>query len=140
MRHRFRVVEAACALSMFGFLLRVLPFRVVMKLAGDVRTGTPENVVKGRTRSPVAAGVGIAVVRAAAWLPWDARCLVQALAARLMLRRRGVPSVLVFGVAKETDQITAHAWLVAAGGMVCGGREAPAFEPIAAFEDSMTRR
>jgi hypothetical protein len=140
MKHRLRVLEAACALSLVGILLRILPFRSVLKLAGDVRTGTVENAVKGRTGDPVAAGVGSAVVRAAAWLPWDAKCLVQALGGRLMLKRRGVPSVLVFGVAKKEDQISAHAWLVAGGGMVCGGREAPAFMPIAAFDNLTTRR
>jgi hypothetical protein len=139
MKHRLRVVEAACVLSLVGVLLRILPFRTVMKLAGDVRTGAAENAVKGRTGNPLAAAVGTAVVRAAAWLPWDAKCLVQALAGRLMLKCRGVPSVLVFGVAKQTDEITAHAWLVAGGGTVCGGREATAFKPIAAFDNSQRR-
>ena len=47
--------------------------------------------------------------------------LPQAMAARMMLQRRGVPSVLHFGAAKSTGpSLNTHAWLEATGVEVTG--------------------
>ena len=133
--HRLRVLEAMAALTTAGLLLRILPFRSIMVLVGIGRARAGEDVVLHRTSDPVAAAVGVAVNRAAARLPWHSTCLVRALAGRLMLMRRGVPSLVVFGVTKRMEHIHAHAWLVAGDGTVCGGREGAGFQPIAAFQE-----
>ena len=133
--HRLRVLEAMAALTTVGLLLRILPFRTTMKLVGIGRARAGEDVVLHRTSDPVAAAVGVAVNRAAARLPWRSTCLVRALAGRLMLMRRGVPSIVVFGVTKRMEHIHAHAWLVAGNGTVCGGRDGAGFQPIARFQE-----
>jgi hypothetical protein len=44
--------------------------------------------------------------------PWmNALCLPRALATHAMLRRRGIASRLCLGVAREGDELTAHAWI-----------------------------
>ena len=133
--HRLRVLEAVGALTVAGLLLRILPFRMVMKLVGSGAARAGENMVCRPATDPVAAAVGRAVNSAAARLPWRSRCLIRALAGRAMLMRRGVPSTLVLGVTKKMEELQAHAWLVAGGGSVCGGREAARFQPIAAFRE-----
>lgn len=52
-------------------------------------------------------------------LPWTPSCLVQSLALRAMLRRRGILATIKFGVRKDrdTDGFAAHAW-VACGDQV----------------------
>lgn len=56
------------------------------------------------------------------------------LAARVMLKRRGVASVMHFGAAKgETKPLDAHAWLDAAGVEVTGYPVAKGFSEIACF-------
>jgi hypothetical protein len=124
------------ALVVARLMLRALPFSAAMKLVGSGAACGGDRVLPRRTSDPVAAGVGVALKRAAARLPWGFTCLARSLAGRLMLMRRGVASTIVIGVAKETEQVIAHAWLIAAGGLVCGGREAPNFQPIAAFQES----
>lgn len=43
---------------------------------------------------------------------WKNKCLVQSIAGRWMLHRRGIPSSLHFGVKKDKQQkLSAHAWL-----------------------------
>ncbi|HET9640396.1 MAG TPA: lasso peptide biosynthesis B2 protein [Allosphingosinicella sp.] len=65
--------------------------------------------------------VGWAVSRVAAYFPDSVKCLAQALAARSMLRRRGIGSVMHVGVARsEAARFEAHAWLEAAGVEVTG--------------------
>lgn len=132
MRHRLRVLEAACMLGSARVLLRVLPFRVIMRLAGGVRADQTPAAAHYSTRNAIAAGVGRALRRAESRLPWKSTCLVQALAGRFMLMRRGVASTLVLGVARQNGSIQAHAWLVC-DGAVCGGAESGRFQPIASF-------
>jgi hypothetical protein len=74
------------------------------------------------------------VTRGALYVPFKAVCLPQAMAARIMLGRRGVASALHFGAAKgETKPLDAHAWLDAAGVKVTGYPVALRFAEIACF-------
>ena len=82
----------------------------------------------------VAEEVGWAVTRAARHVPFGAVCLPQAMAARVMLKRRGIDSVLHFGARIGLDKpIDAHAWLDAAGVEVTGYPVANTFAEIACF-------
>lgn len=75
----------------------------------------------GQLERQAALDVGWAVTRVAAYFPLSARCLAQALAARAMLRRRGIGSVMHVGVARSgAASFEAHAWLQAAGVEVTG--------------------
>jgi hypothetical protein len=131
--HRFRVLEAAVALTLSSAMLKALPFRLVARLVGSTTTGLP--VGPPPASSPAARAIGRAVEAAARRLPWKPVCLPQSLAASLMLRRRGQSSRLCLGVRREDGRIAAHAWLLAGadgtGGVVCGGRNAADFVPIA---------
>ena len=87
----------------------------------------------------VAEEIGWAVTRAARHVPFNAVCLPQAMAARIMLKRRGVDSVLHFGARIGQDRIgqdkpiDAHAWLDAAGVEVTGYPVANTFAEIGCF-------
>lgn len=131
--HRARVVEAAAVLCVVRILLTILSFRTLLRWTGGAAAAAGPHDVRTAAR-PAASAVGAAVERAALRLPWTPTCLVQSLSARLMLLRRRVPSTIVLGVARRGPNVEAHAWLLVEGGVVCGGREAAAFEPIAAFQ------
>jgi hypothetical protein len=75
-----------------------------------------------KRRQPARIGeIGWAVRAASRRIP-GASCLVQALAARLLLADYGKTSELRIGVARgEEGQIDAHAWLEVAGIPVVGG-------------------
>ncbi len=45
------------------------------------------------------------------YVPWRAKCFEQAIASKIMLRRRGYASLLHLGVKRENDHLIAHAWL-----------------------------
>jgi hypothetical protein len=125
------VAEAMVALTL-ARAATVLPFRWKMKREGVV-AGAP--VELGRLPEELRArAVSLALARAQRRLPWKTSCLVAALAARAMLRRRGIDSVLRFGVRRGADgRLGAHAWLEAGGGVVCGGPAAEGFAPLAGF-------
>ncbi len=63
--------------------------------------------------------------------PFEAACLPRTIAAQSMLRRRGVPSRLVFGARRPAPGgcNDYHAWLTVDGERVVGGRRAETYKP-----------
>jgi len=151
LRQRALVIEAVICLAAARLGLVVLPFpRLARHLGAAVapqqilapqRTLAPQEAMERAASidaSPrdarLAGEVGWAVTRAARYLPFRAVCLPQAMAARTMLARRGVASMLHFGAATNGDgKVTAHAWLDAAGAEVTGYPVPPAFAEVACF-------
>jgi len=138
-RRRGLVIEAAVWLLVARVALVVAPFPWLARRLGAFVSPTDERVtLAGRDASPrdarLAEEIAWATTRAARHVPFKAVCLPQAMAARIMLRRRGVASVLHFGAAKGQDKpIDAHAWLDAAGVEVTGYPVAGQFAEIACF-------
>ena len=133
------LVEAALLLTLARIALRCAPFP---RIAPRLGVFLPPQEARARVSQPddperaarLAERIGWAVRAAARHLPFEIVCLPQAMAAHLMLRRRGVASVLHFGVAKGTTKpFDAHAWLDAAGVEVTGYPIAGAFTEIGCF-------
>ena len=71
--------------------------------------------------------------------PWmNAFCLPRALAAHAMLRRRGIASRLCLGVARDSDALSAHAWVEIGDDKIVGGAEADGFTPLATFGGALS--
>lgn len=79
--------------------------------------------------------VRLAIDRAVSFLPQDIVCLPQAMIARRMLRRRGIASVMFFGVADGTNAaaVDTHAWVVAGPVPVAGFPQRPRYRAFAAY-------
>ena len=136
---RLMLAEAAVWLLLARLALVFVPFPVLARRLGDFVPPSDPRVWRMRERTDaaqadVAETVGWAVTRAARHVPFKAVCLPQAMAARVMLKRRGVASVMHFGAAKGTDKpLDTHAWLDAAGVEVTGYPVAENFSEIACF-------
>ncbi len=53
--------------------------------------------------------------------PWESKCLVRALTAQKLLRRKRIHSTLYLGCGLKDDKMVAHAWLRAGAFYVTGG-------------------
>ncbi len=122
-RERGLLLEAFVLLGAARLAILLVPFHRLAGHLGRLHAETPAEV------SPVelaqARRIGWAVVRAACVTPWVSNCFPQALAARLMLRRRAIAATLYLGVALSgsSDQRTmeAHAWLRCGSLIITGG-------------------
>lgn len=122
---RALLAEAAVWLALARLSLLVLPFRMVAAHLGEACAPA---VAAGRIEQSGGAPQDVETARAVGWavrlmadaLPFRAVCLQQGVAAKLMLRRRGIPSVLHFGVAADSSGLNPHAWLDTAGARVTG--------------------
>lgn len=105
------------ALSVASLAVRLLSSSSTTRLLGRPLHASVEERRRPGLR---AARVGRAVECVAAVLPWRPVCLPQALAVRLMLRRRRIPCRCHLGVV-QTSPFTAHAWVTVGGSVVQGG-------------------
>jgi hypothetical protein len=133
------IAEAGVWLLATRVALLVAPFPLIARRLGAfVPPADPRVAAVAAATTPeqalLAKEVSWAVTRAAVHVPFRAVCLPQAMAGRIMLKRRGIASAMHFGAAKGTDKpIDAHAWLDAAGVKVTGYPVGPQFAEIACF-------
>ena len=128
---RLLVIEAAATLILASLVIAVLPFRSVGRLA-SLRTRRSEPSFEARANA--IKRIRWAVTACARRLPWRAMCFEQGFAAQRMLRRRGIPSVLHFGAARNKQEgLAAHVWVRDGDVDVIGGELAPRFAVLATF-------
>jgi transglutaminase-like putative cysteine protease len=124
--------EALAALTIAKVAMASLPFRRIAAWLGtpgaeSPATAAPEEI---RTAKEVGWAVGVLARR----VPWDGRCLAQALAATGMLRRRGLEGTVSFGACRgESAGFDAHAWLRLGSCVVTGGPGHQRFKTFTTF-------
>lgn len=129
---RWLVPEALVALLLARLALAFVPFRRIAAWMGT--EGKETDAEETATMEARALEIGAAVSLVARHVPWDSRCLAQALAGSSMLGRRNIPATLYFGVRKELGvDFSAHAWLRCGSRIITGGPQHESFEVIARF-------
>lgn len=123
------LAEALAAVAAASLAIKTAPFKRVAAFASRA---------PARPR-PAAPGEVARLRRAVqAWArrraPWRIVCFQQALALQILLRRRGIASVMHYGIAQR-DALKAHVWLSVDGETAIGGEDAPRFTEIARFPD-----
>ena len=114
------LVKAAFTVAAIRVGLWALPFWILRRLLAWMTRET--NVRKEGDTNSVDRTVW-AVKVAGRHVP-RATCLTQALAAQVLLARRGCPARLSIGVAKSQEgQLEAHAWVESEGRVLIGGLE-----------------
>lgn len=130
------ILEAVTWLALSRLALLFVPFRRLAAWFGTVAVPSAPTALSCLSPDQVATvqDVGWAVTRAARYVPFRAVCLPQAIAAKAMLERRDVASVMHFGVAKRTEgPLAAHAWLDAGSVEVTGYPVTDDFVEVARF-------
>ncbi len=129
--------ETLLWLALARWHLHVTPFNLNIASLSRVPRSPPPLVDGAAVRR--ALRVGRMVTRLARVMPFQARCLVQAIATHAMLFRRGLPTVVHFGVEPGISQrilagrFSAHAWVTLAGQAVVGGVNGNGHTEIARF-------
>jgi len=124
--------EALAALAIARLAMASLPFRRIAAWLGTAGAEGPATAPAGEIRT--AQEIGWAVGALARRVPWDGRCLAQALAATGMLRRRGLEGTASFGARRgQSAGFDAHAWLRLGSCMVTGGPGHEHFQTFTTF-------
>lgn len=119
------LAEALVALAVSSAAVRLLHFKRVARLA-TLNGGRTSAADPAR-----AARVGWAVQAWARRVPWKAVCFQVGLATHFMLRRRGIASVLRYGVGRSEDrELAAHVWITLDREVVVGSFDDGRFREV----------
>jgi len=135
---RLILIEAILMLALGAVVVATLPFR----WAGHLSALRILRVEPSSESCALAVKrVRWAVLASARRVPWRALCFEQGIAAQLMLRRRGVASVLFFGAAlSDKKALAAHVWVRNGDLDVVGGESASEFAVLATFPPALFDR
>ena len=125
---RVLLAEAAALLAIASFAVRCLPFRRA------VRLGVVPVAAKLPDSSTTLDDVVWSIEAVGRRAPFRAVCIEQGIAGQRMLRRRGWPAVLHYGIAMAGGAVLkAHVWLAVGDRVVLGARNMPDFRCVATY-------
>lgn len=128
------LMEALVWLCWAKALLLLVPFRWIAPHLGREMAESAATIPSSHEKQ--ALRVSWAVLALARRMPSLFVCLPQAMAAKWMLRRRGLPSTLYLGVRVERKaEFKAHAWLRAGQKILTGRKGSANHKVIATFSE-----
>lgn len=126
------LLEATIWLGIARMAILIAPFRLLARHCGRQMMEVP--AVEELEHKYLLQQVSWAVAVMSRYLPWESKCLAQALAAKMMLNYRGIPSTLYLGLAKDRGkQLKAHAWLRSGTFFLTGSRGKNQFTVVSTF-------
>ena len=131
-RDQWLFVTAYILLGLARLAINTLKFEALAKCLGT--SGVETSTVELPAHLAEARRIAWAVGAASRYTPWSSNCFPQAVAARFLLRRRGIPSTLYLGAAfKARTELEAHAWLRCGPLYVTGGAVHSHFGTVGIF-------
>ena len=119
----FLFLEAVAVAAWMRFVLSFLSGTYRLRWMGNAVSTQPSTPMLTSAQQLTIARVRQAVARVHRYVPWNTECYTQALTAKLLLKRRGIPSLLTIGFKKEdTGQLQGHAWLTINEWVITGMR------------------
>ena len=127
-------VQAFALLGMARLAILTVRFERLARRLGTLGVETPRQVTLDAVRQ--ARRVAWAIHRASKLTPWQSNCFPQAIAAKLLLKQRGIESTLYLGAAfkpNRAEGLEAHAWLRCGPLLVTGGAGHKRFGVVGIF-------
>ena len=125
-------IEAWFFLAAARCLLLFFPFKTIVPILGAVNA---QSAVSNTSDLDILALISLSIKRGCRYSPWRTKCFEQALAAKMMLKRRHVISTIFFGVYRNINdaKLNGHAWLESNGIIVTGGGDLEHFTVVGSF-------
>jgi hypothetical protein len=132
-REWLALAEATTWLALARLAIVLLPFPPLARRLGEHMHETP--IEDDDRRAPTLRRIRWAIAATSRRAPWRCLCLEQAVAAKMMLRTRRIPSTLYLGVAREpeTAAVQAHAWVRCGTQFVTGGDGSSTYAVVSTF-------
>lgn len=105
--------------AIYRFLILLIPVKRLQRFMGILNEESTGDVSNECYKEAVM--ISHAVNRLCKHTPWESRCLVRAMTAQHLLKRKHIPSTLYLGVGKDEESLIAHAWLRCGEFYVTGG-------------------
>lgn len=133
-RQKLSIGEALLLSGPVRLALWLLPFRWIAPALGERNATSFLGSPVYPQHLPLIAEVGRALSIVERRVPWEHRCLLQAIVGRIMLARRGVDGTLLLGMNKApSGEITAHAWVRTGTHTPIGARDDQPFTVVGSY-------
>lgn len=120
LRMKGLMIEAFLLLGYSRFIVLHFQFKKIANILGKSNTETVK--ANDEINLDKVKMIARAIRTMSKSTPWESKCLVQAYAAKLMLKKRNQPCTVYLGVSKdENGQMIAHAWVRCGEMYVTGG-------------------
>ena len=134
LRDQWLFVQAYVLLGAARLAINIVPFHRLAPCLGTEKVESPAEVPPSHLAQ--ARRIAWAVRTASRYTPWKSNCFPQAVAAKILLRRRGIANTLYLGAAfKARTELEAHAWLRCGSFYVTGGPGHRHFGTVGIFGD-----
>lgn len=131
-KFKFITIEALLLMALTRFSILFIPFRHVASIMGKSMCETTEEIDPELLMT--AKQITWLINKISRYTPWESKCLVKALTAQIMLKKRRIPCTLYLGMAKDkTNKLSAHAWLRCGNSILLGENERSGFVTVAYF-------
>jgi len=129
---KIRLLRISAYLAWFRFFILTFSFKKLSKKLGNLN-GPPSHA----DTPPDGKTINLAnsIRRISGIVPWESKCLVQAVVAKILLKKRGIESTLYLGVRKSGDNssLEAHAWLDVGNQTILGGDVSDQFTVVSSY-------
>jgi len=122
-KRRRLTVKTVLYTAIARFRIRFFPGNRLYRYLGEKDKETGEDIPGEEQRRDIFY-VTDKVARVANRVPWESKCLVQAMVAQKLLRDYHLASTLYLGVSRDTENdsnMIAHAWVRCGPYRICGG-------------------
>lgn len=125
-------LEAFFYLSVSRLLIFFFSFKYVAKNLGEPMKESLQEASEEKLF--LSKNIGRMVKKASSYSPFRSLCFEQALATKFMLKRRGIPCTIYFGVAQSTDiALKAHSWTRVGDRYITGEKGRENYQIISTF-------
>ena len=128
---KFEFMQALIYTGFYRAFILFIPFNKLRRRMGKHKEESRENETKDVYK--IASHISWVVTLIASKTPWESKCLVQALTAQRMLKKKGISSTIYLGVGKSGNEMKAHAWLRCGEYYVTGGAIRDQYTVVAKF-------
>ena len=123
-KRRGLTVKAVFLAALARFRIYFYPGSKLHRYLGEIGKETDKNAIEDINKQHDIYFIADKVARVANRVPWESKCLVQAMVAQRLLRGYGLSSTLYLGVGRDNrtgGKMIAHAWVRCGTYYVCGG-------------------
>ena len=131
------VVQTFFLSGIVRWLLLKIPFKKLQPYLGKYNEESSEN--KECKEYEEAKDISRVVELVSHHTPWESKCLVQAIVAQYLLKKKRISTTLYLGVCRdENGELKAHAWLRCGQITVTGERYKPGYKEVCKFSNENT--
>lgn len=122
-------MEAWLYLHLAKLFIIIFPFKRIAALIGNSQVESSREIIE----QEIVRNIEVVITRGIKYVFFSSKCYDQALATSFMLKRRKIASTIYFGLSKEGEQLSAHAWVRCGEKIISGRIGYERFTPVAWF-------